>query len=66
MAEDRSRFTEDWRREQSRFVDDPQAAVNRADTLVQDVMHRRGYAIRNTSPIRFLTRRWSVSRQSAR
>jgi len=44
-AEDCSRFTEDWRREQSRFVDDPQAAVNRADTLVQDVMHRRGYPV---------------------
>jgi hypothetical protein len=43
--EDRSRFTEDWRREQSRFVDDPQAAVNHADTLVQDVMQRRGYPV---------------------
>jgi hypothetical protein len=42
-AEDRSRYTEDWRREQSRFVDDPRAAVNHADTLVQDVMQRRGY-----------------------
>src|ERR1039457_4156482 len=30
-AEDRSRFTEDWRREQSRFVDDPRAAVNHAE-----------------------------------
>jgi hypothetical protein len=44
-AEDRARFTEDWRREQSRFVDDPRAAVNHADTLVQDVMHRRGYPV---------------------
>lgn len=44
-TEDRSRFTEDWRREQSRFVDDPQAAVNHADTLVQDVMQRRGYPV---------------------
>ncbi len=32
-AEERSRYTEDWRREQSLFVDDPQAAVNHADTL---------------------------------
>jgi hypothetical protein len=44
-AEDRSRYADDWRREQSRFVDDPQAAVNRADTLVQDVMRRRGYPV---------------------
>jgi hypothetical protein len=44
-AEDRSRFTEDWRREQSLFVDDPRAAVNHADTLVQDVMQKRGYPV---------------------
>ena len=44
-AEDRSRYTEDWRREQSRFVDDPRGAVNHADTLVQDVMQRRGYPV---------------------
>lgn len=44
-VEDRSRFTEDWRREQSRFVDDPRAAVNHADTLVQAVMQRRGYPV---------------------
>jgi len=44
-AEDRSRYTEDWRREQSRFVDDPRGAVNHADTLVQDVMQHRGYPV---------------------
>ena len=44
-AEERSRYAEDWRREQSLFVDDPQAAVNHADTLVQDVMQRRGYPV---------------------
>jgi hypothetical protein len=44
-TEDRSRYTEDWRREQSRFVDDPRAAVNHADLLVQDVMQRRGYPV---------------------
>jgi hypothetical protein len=43
--EDRSRFAEDWRREQSRFVDDPRAAVNRADALVQNVMQCRGYPV---------------------
>jgi hypothetical protein len=44
-AEDRSRYAEDWRREQSLFVDDPRAAVNHADTLVQDVMQCRGYPV---------------------
>lgn len=43
--EDRSRYSEDWSREQSLFVDDPRAAVNHADTLVQDVMRRRGYPV---------------------
>ena len=46
-TEDRSRFTEDWRREQSRFVDDPQAAVIHADRLIQDVMQCRGYPVRD-------------------
>jgi hypothetical protein len=44
-TEDRLRYSEDWRREQSLFVDDPPAAVNHADTLVQDVMQRRGYPV---------------------
>jgi hypothetical protein len=44
-AGDRSRYAEDWHREQSLFVDDPRAAVNHADTLVQDVMKRRGYPV---------------------
>jgi hypothetical protein len=44
-AGDRSRYTEDWRREQSLFVDDPRGAVTHADTLVQDVMRRRGYPV---------------------
>ncbi len=44
-AEDRRRFTEDWRREQSLFVDDPRTAVNHADVLLQEVMQRRGYPV---------------------
>jgi hypothetical protein len=44
-AVDRSRYSEDWRREQSLFVDDPLAAVKHAHTLVQDVMQRRGYPV---------------------
>jgi hypothetical protein len=44
-ADERSRYTEDWRKEQSLFVDDPRAAVSHADTLVQDVMQHRGYPV---------------------
>lgn len=41
--EDRDRFAETWRNEQSRFVDDPKAAVLEADHLVEEVMRTRGY-----------------------
>jgi hypothetical protein len=44
-VEDRLRYSDDWQREQSLFVDDPRAVVNHADTLVQDVMRRRGYPV---------------------
>ena len=37
------RFAADWRRVQATFVDDPGAAVTRADTLVTEVMTARGY-----------------------
>ena len=41
--EERDRFAAEWREQQSRFVDDPTAAVTEADILVTDVMKRRGY-----------------------
>ncbi len=41
--EDRERFAEAWRNEQSRFVDDPKQAVLEGDHLVQEVMKLRGY-----------------------
>lgn len=44
-ADERSAFSESWLREQSLFVDDPRVAVRHADTLVQDVMKRRGYPV---------------------
>ena len=44
-TEESTKFAKDWLREQSLFVDDPQAAVNHADTLVQNVMQRRGYPV---------------------
>lgn len=41
--EERPRFAEAWKREQSRFVDDPHVSVGNADRLVGDVMRARGY-----------------------
>jgi hypothetical protein len=41
--EERNRFAEQWREAQSQFVDDPSAAIDRADQLVCEVMHARGY-----------------------
>jgi hypothetical protein len=40
---ERDRFAKEWNREQSRFVDEPQAAVQEADRLVTQVMKERGY-----------------------
>ncbi len=42
---DRDRFVETWRRVQEEFVDDPQGAVTRADSLLGDVMTIRGYPV---------------------
>jgi hypothetical protein len=42
-ADDRARYSQAWRQLQARFVDEPSAAVAEADTLVTDVMARRGY-----------------------
>ncbi len=36
-------FAEQWKRVQSRFVDDPAGAVSEADWLVTEVMRARGY-----------------------
>jgi hypothetical protein len=44
-SEERVKYAEDWRAEQSLFVDDPRTAVKHADVLVQDVMKRRGYPV---------------------
>src|SRR5258708_12089434 len=44
-SDEQARYAEDWRVEQSLFVDDPRAAVKHADTLVQDIMKHRGYPV---------------------
>lgn len=43
----RTRYSEEWRTVQSRFVDEPQAAVVDADHLVVSVMRDRGYPVDN-------------------
>lgn len=42
---DQTRFTEQWRQVQARFVDDPKMAVAEADSLVADLMNARGYPV---------------------
>jgi hypothetical protein len=42
---ERSRYADEWRGVQERFVDEPEAAVQEADRLVQQVMAARGYPV---------------------
>ena len=41
----RLRYTEQWREVQARFVDEPDAALEEANRLVEDVMVERGYPV---------------------
>src|ERR1044071_6237762 len=41
----RSGFADEWEHTQAQFVDNPTAAVARADVLVQEVMNVRGYPV---------------------
>jgi len=41
----RTRYAEEWRLVQARFVDEPVSAVHEADALVQHVMADRGYPV---------------------
>jgi len=43
--EERERFTEAWRADQARFVDQPAEAVREAHVLVNQVMKARGYPV---------------------
>lgn len=40
---DAARFTQEWKAVQTRFVDDPKAALGEADQLVRELMQLRGY-----------------------
>jgi hypothetical protein len=42
---DRDRFLSEWKLCQAQFVDDPAGAVEKADELLADMMHTRGYAV---------------------
>jgi hypothetical protein len=42
---DQTRFKEEWRQVQARFVDDPNRALNEADELVGELMNVRGYPV---------------------
>lgn len=44
-AADQSRFADAWRATQTRFVDDPPAAITEADRLIATVMQARGYPV---------------------
>lgn len=41
----KQRYTEEWRTVQTRFVDEPGAAIQQADVLVANVMRDRGYPV---------------------
>ena len=43
--EERSRFTDAWKKTQARFVDEPSKAVSEADGLVKELMQARGYLV---------------------
>jgi hypothetical protein len=43
--EARDRYVESWRVTQAEFVDDPPAAIAKADVLIQQVMRERGYPV---------------------
>jgi hypothetical protein len=45
----RNEFADAWEHVQSKFVDDPAAAVREADVLVQKVMRVRGYPVEDFS-----------------
>ncbi len=44
-AEEHDRFERSWKNVQSRFVDNPTAAVVEANALVKQVMEKRGYPV---------------------
>ena len=46
-TQDAIQYQESWTATQGYFVDDPKGAVEKADTLVHEVMKKRGYPVTN-------------------
>jgi hypothetical protein len=44
---DRDKYVSQWKLCQAQFVDDPSGAVDRADTLLGEIMRTRGYSSEN-------------------
>jgi hypothetical protein len=44
-AEEIERFTNEWKETQTEFVDEPYAAIQKADHLIREVMKTRGYPV---------------------
>jgi hypothetical protein len=44
---ERTRYLAQWEGIQARFVDEPSASIREANMLVADVMHARGYPVRD-------------------
>ncbi len=42
---DRKRFTDSWQKVQGEFVDNPEASIGHADSLLAEVMSARGYPV---------------------
>jgi len=45
--EARQRFTQNWESIQAEFVDAPEKSIEHADSLLRDVMHARGYRVKD-------------------
>jgi len=43
--DEQARFSQSWKKVQTRFVDEPAAAIGEADGLVQEAMNTRGYPV---------------------
>lgn len=43
--EERRRHRDEWQAAQARFVDAPKSALQKAETIIQDVMRDRGYPV---------------------
>lgn len=45
--EEREYFAKEWQSTQAKFVDQPEAAIRKADQLIKEIMHAKGYPYKN-------------------